>query len=46
MRFENSSGNWLSDGLNSVKFYLTMGDMACMQHGYMHLTKRHYKYAL
>ena len=30
MRFENSSGNWLSDGLNSVRFYLTVGDMACM----------------
>ena len=22
VRFENSSGNWLSDGLNSVRFYL------------------------
>ena len=24
VRFENSSGNWLSDGLDSVRFYLTV----------------------
>ena len=24
VRFENSSGNWLSDGLKSVRFYLTV----------------------
>ena len=31
VRFENSSGNWLSDGLNPVRFYLTVRDMTCMQ---------------
>ena len=30
VRFENSSGNWLSEGLKSVRFYLTVWDMACM----------------
>ena len=30
MRFENSSGNRLSDRLNSVRFYLTVWGMACM----------------
>ena len=30
VRFENSSGNRLSDRLNSVRFYLTVGGMACM----------------
>ena len=31
MRFENSSGNRLSDGLDSVRFYLTVCDTACMR---------------
>ena len=30
VRFENSSGNRLSDRLNSVRFYLTVRGMACM----------------
>ena len=30
MRFEKSYGNWLPDGPNSVRFYLTTWDMACM----------------
>ena len=30
VRFENSSGNWLSDRLNSVRFYLTVWGMASM----------------
>ena len=30
VRFENSSGNQLSDRLNSVRFYLTVWGMACM----------------
>ena len=28
---EKSYGNWLSDGPNSVRFYLTVWDMACME---------------
>ena len=35
VRTENSSGNWLSDGQNSVRFYLTVLDMACTG---MHMT--------
>ena len=31
VRFENSSGNWFSDRLNSVRFYLTVWGMACME---------------
>ena len=31
VRFENPSGNRLSDRLNSVRFYLTVLGMACMQ---------------
>ena len=31
VRFENLMGNWLPDGPNSVRFYLTVWDMACMQ---------------
>ena len=30
LRFEKSYGNWHSDGPNSVRFYLTVRDMACM----------------
>ena len=30
VRSENSSGKWLSEGLKSVRFYLTVWDMACM----------------
>ena len=30
VRFENSFGNRLSDRLNSVRFYLTVCGMACM----------------
>ena len=30
VRFENSYGNWLPDGPNSVRFDLTVWDMACM----------------
>ena len=28
--FEKSYGYWLPDGPNSVRFYLTVRDMACM----------------
>ena len=30
VRFVKSYGNWLPDGPNSVRFYLTVCDMACM----------------
>ena len=30
VRFKKSYGNWLPDGPNSVRFYLTVCDMACM----------------
>ena len=30
VRFENFYGNWLPEGPNSVRFYLTVCDMACM----------------
>ena len=30
VRFEKSYGNWLPDGPNSIRFYLTVWDMACM----------------
>ena len=31
VRFEKSFGNWIQDRPNSVKFYLTVWDMACMR---------------
>ena len=30
VRFEKSYGYWIPDGTNSVRFYLTVWDMACM----------------
>ena len=33
VRFEKSDGNWLPDEPNSVRFHLTVWDMACMECG-------------
>ena len=35
VRFEKSYGNCFLDGPNSVRFYLTVGDMACMEMSYV-----------
>ena len=39
VRFEKSYGNWLSDGPNSVRFSLTVWDMACMVQFRYHAAK-------
>ena len=40
VRFENSSGNRLSDRLNSVRFYLTVWGMTCMSLSYLNAHNR------